>query len=43
MNLYNEFFNQIVDWQYYLNSSIASYIKSVNENGLSAAIVVLGI
>ena len=43
MNLYKEFFNQIVNWQYYLNSSISSYIKSVNENGLSAAIVVLGI
>jgi len=43
MNLYKEFFNQIVNWQYYLNSSISSYIKSVNEDGLSAAIVVLGI
>ena len=43
MNLYNEFFNQLVNWQYYLNSSIASYIKSVNEDGLSAAMVVLGI
>ena len=41
MNLYNEFFNQLVNWQYYLNSTISSYIRSVNENGLSAAIVVL--
>ena len=43
MNLYKEFFNQIVNWQYYLNSSIAAYIKDVNENGLSAALVVLAI
>ncbi len=41
MNLYNEFFEQLVNWQYTLNSTISSYIKSVNENGLSAAIVVL--
>ncbi len=43
MNLYNEFISQIVSWQYYINSSIASYIKAVNENGLSAAMVVLAI
>ena len=43
MNLYTESFDQIVNWQYHLNSSIASYIKAVNENGISAALVVLGI
>ncbi len=43
MNLYTEFFNQLVNWQYYLNSSISSYIKAVNENGLSGVLVVLAI
>lgn len=43
MSLYNEFMSQIINWQYTLNDSIASYIKLVNENGLSAVMVVLAI
>lgn len=43
MSLYHEFIGQIVDWQYHLNSSVASYIQSVNENGLTAVMVVLAI
>ncbi|MCK9492170.1 MAG: sulfite exporter TauE/SafE family protein [Sulfurimonas sp.] len=43
MNFYSEFLHKIVNWQYHLNDSVASYINSVNENGLSAVMVVLAI
>jgi len=43
MNLYKDFFAQLVEWQHYLNSSVSSYINTVNEDGLSASAIVLAI
>lgn len=44
MEFYNQFYKQLVDWQYELNSYISGTIRSINdENSISVSLLVLAI